>query len=788
MQDTSFAIHPGKENQIEGTDYRDIGNVLSIEKGETHLNLECENGFVTVLFYSDDAARIVMNQKHSPVLDESFAVIQTPENVHVEYEENENSVIMKSGSLSVHFALEPLRISFTDATGKPIVSEGEKGMGHSAAGEVICFKNADADDHYYGFGEKTGFLDKSGEKMTMWNTDVYAPHNPETDALYQSIPFFMTLRNGRAHGLFFDNTGKTHFNMRKDQGTYFFSGESGQLDYYVLAGPGMKEVLGNYTVLTGNMPLPPKWALGYHQSRYSYETESEVRELVNSFLEKEIPVDAIYLDIHYMDGYRVFTFDEDRFPDPKKLIADLKEKGVRVVPIVDPGVKKDPEYLAYQEGIREGHFCKYIDGAIYHGDVWPGSSAFPDFTSDAVRDWWGNKHTFYTDLGVEGIWNDMNEPAVFNETKTMDIAVMHDNNGNPKTHRELHNIYGLKMGEATYEGMKKNLGGKRTFLLTRAGFAGVQRYGSVWTGDNRSFWEHLQLAIPMCMNLGMSGVPFTGPDVGGFAHDANGQLLARWTQFGTFTPYFRNHSAIGTVRQEPWSFGEEVEANVKKYIDLRYIWMPQLYKLFRDASVTGLPVMRPLVLEYPEDKNTFNLSDQFMVGDNVIIAPITAPDMFHRAVYLPEGKWVNYWTKENLQGPKHILTEADIQTLPIFVKADSVVAHGSPKQSTAVEELEYQLHVYTGDKGETSYTLYEDDGETFGYEKNEAFEKYVQFSYDRDMLTVTTEQINQTYTPSWDGITVYLYGAGEVTAATVDGNRVETEISADGVVKLRIRR
>ncbi len=385
------------------------------------------------------------------------------------------------------------------------------------------------------------------------------------------------------------------------------------------------------------MNIPPKWAIGYHQSRYSYETEAEVRALVQSFQEKGIPVDAIYLDIHYMDGYRVFTFDHERFPNPKKLVQDLLEMGIRVVPIVDPGVKEDPEYKTYQEGTYEDHFCKYIEGHPYFGDVWPGKSAFPDFTNTKTREWWGQNHKFYSDMGIHGIWNDMNEPAVFNETKTMDIKVLHGKNGHPKTHRELHNVYGLLMGESTYNGMKKLIGGDRPFLLTRAGYAGVQRYASVWTGDNRSFWEHLAMSLPMVMNLGVSGVPFAGPDVGGFAHDTTGELLIRWTQAGAFTPYFRNHSAIGTVRQEPWAFGEKVESITKKYLELRYVWMPYMYNLFREAHLTGVPVMRPLFLEYPEDPGTMNVSDQFLLGDSVLIAPILSPGTTHRAVYLPHG-------------------------------------------------------------------------------------------------------------------------------------------------------
>ncbi|WP_096189442.1 glycoside hydrolase family 31 protein [Evansella halocellulosilytica] len=771
MQDTSFAIHPGKKKEIKGTDFQDIGNVLSFSEQNGVFMIKCEHGYVHVTFYTNSIVRVVMNPDTEPSLTTSPAVIKEREPVSYTVNKGKEEVVVATENMTLTVRKSPLRISITDKEGLTLVNESEKGLGSNAAGEVVCFKNMHQHDHYYGFGEKTGFLDKKGNQLTMWNSDVYAPHNPETDPLYQSIPFFMTLRDDLAFGIFFDNTGKTHFDMREEDDTYSFRGESGQLDYYVFAGPTMKDTLTQYTALTGNMPLPPKWALGYHQSRYSYETEEEVRELVHNFLEKGIPVDAIYLDIHYMDGYRVFTFDKNRFPNPKKLLQDLRDQGIRVVPIVDPGVKEDSEYSIYQEGVTQDRFCKYIEGTIYFGDVWPGNSAFPDFTNRDVRKWWGEKHRFYSDLGIEGIWNDMNEPAVFNETKTMDTKVMHENDGDPKTHRELHNIYGLLMGEATYEGMKRQLKGKRTFLLTRAGYAGVQRYGSVWTGDNRSFWEHLQMAIPMCMNLGMSGVAFCGPDVGGFAHDATGQLLARWTQFGTFTPYFRNHSALDAARQEPWSFGENIEEIVKNYIQLRYVWMPELYRLFKEAHESGIPVMRPLVLEYPTDKHTFNLSDQFMIGDNVIIAPVMTPDTEHRVVYLPEGSWVNYWTEEVLEGGHHHLIYAGLETLPIFVKQNTAIAHGAIKSTTEVKEENYQIHLYKGKEGKVVYRIYEDDGQTFDYEQGKVYENELTFHYSSDKLELTTNRTG-TYEPDWESFTLVIHGDDDLTQIMIDGKDV----------------
>ncbi|OZU88192.1 alpha-glucosidase [Virgibacillus indicus] len=770
LEDTSFAIHPGKEKQSTAVVYRDIGNLLEYKKSNNTYMFICDNGNVAVQFYTDSIARVVMNPHGEVQLDRSHTVKVSPDEVKAMEEFSGDIILLKTSKLQLRIEKSPFRITVTDAEGRMLVAEGNRGMAYRENGEVAVFKKMQENDHFYGFGEKSGFLDKRGEKYEMWNTDVYAPHNPETDPLYESIPYFMTLREGKAHGVFFDNTFRTVFDMKSESDYYSFSAEGGQIDYYVMAGPEPKAVLEQYTDLTGRMPIPPKWALGYHQSRYSYETEAEVRELARNFVNRDIPVDVIHLDIHYMNGYRVFTFDKERFPNPEKLIADLKEMGIRIVPIVDPGVKKDPEYTIYQEGVNQDQFCKYIEGETYFGEVWPGTSAFPDFTDEKVRKWWGEKHAFYTDMGVEGIWNDMNEPAVFNETKTMDVEVMHRNDGNPTTHRELHNVYGLLMGQATYEGMKEQLSGKRPFLLTRAGYAGVQRYASVWTGDNRSFWEHLQMSLPMVMNLGLSGVPFTGPDVGGFAHDTNAELLTRWTQVGAFTPYFRNHSALDTVNQEPWQFGKTYEAIMKKYIQMRYEWMPQLYSLFFQASISGLPVMRPLLMEFPEDEKTYNLNDQFMIGDNVIVAPILAPAVTDRAVYLPKGEWVEFSTGEVYDGEKTHLIHAELENMPIFVKKGTTVMQGewiSNKDKTAKN---IQMNIYAGDSGETyRFTYYDDDGETFDYEKGSFLELGIEVVSKADVIEVRALNKKGDFTPAYKEIDVNVIGLEKTQKVIIDG-------------------
>jgi len=767
MLDTSFAITPDKEKTTQTHAFKSVGRLKNYQQSEQTIECICENGYVSIVFYKEDIIRILMHPKHTPNKQSSFAVVASPENVEVNIKEGVDTLEVSSQSVTLIINKESFTVNVINQDEEVIVSESDFGLGYNEKQQAICYKDMEKNDHFYGFGQKTGYLDKRGEKMSMWNTDVFAPHNPSTDELYQSIPYFLATREGKAYGIFVDNTSKTIFDLQSSTTRYAFSVEEQQLDYYVFVGPTPKDVLKQYTTLIGTMPLPPKWALGYHQSRYSYKSEEEVRELVRTFKEKSIPLDAVYLDIHYMDGYRVFTFNKNRFPHPEQMVKDLREVGVRIVPIVDPGVKRDVEYAIYKEGMSKHYFCQYIDGEVYHGDVWPGSSAFPDFTNRDVRLWWGKRHKFYTDLGIEGIWNDMNEPSVFNETKTMDLSVIHENDGNPKSHRELHNVYGLMMGASTYNGLKQTLDNKRPFVLTRAGYAGVQRYATVWTGDNRSFWEHLQMTLPMCMNLGISGVAFSGPDVGGFSNDSNGELLTRWTQVGMFTPYFRNHSVLESIHQEPWSFGEEYEQIIKRYIEERYVWMPYLYILFKEASETGMPVMRPLFLEYPHDARTNNINDQFMIGSDVVVTPILTPSTTHRSIYLPEGRWVDYWTGKQFNGGQYHLIHAELDTLPIFIKEGAIIPLARTKSSTAIKDKELLIHIYPKDNNTTTFTYYEDDGESFDYQVGKYYECDITVITNDAGIDVQLTNKHQQYQPEWQEVTYVIHGVDADTPVNI---------------------
>ena len=787
MLESSQAIQPKEDDQEAANRSRveeELGAVTSYSIKKDTVRLICTNGLLDIYFYEQPFVRILARKSKLEERTRSFAIVNQAKGELPTIEENSETIELRGSLISIIVKKNPVRLIIKDQHGRVLVEEKQLGLYWHGREEVACYKEMKQGERFYGFGEKTSFLDKRGEKMTMWNTDVYAPHNPQIDALYQSVPFYVGLSDEGAYGLFFDNTHKTTFDLKSSQNTLSFSAEAGLLDYYVFAGPTMKDVLQQYTFLTGTTPLPPKWALGYHQSRFSYETDSEVRDMIATFREKDIPLDAIYLDIHYMDEFRVFTFDKKRFPNPKKLINDAKEAGVRVIPIVDPGVKWDLNFSVFKDGIKNNLFCKYIDGQLFSGDVWPGKSVFPVYTKMETKKWWGDLHTYYTDMGIEGIWNDMNEPAVFTETMTMDLDVLHENDGDPRSHKELHNVYGLLMGEATYEGLEKQLNGKRPFILTRAGFSGVQRYAAVWTGDNRSFWEHLQMSIPMCLNLGMSGIAFCGTDVGGFAHDTTGELLARWTQVGAFTPFFRNHSADRTIRQEPWSFGQQIEDIVKKYIEVRYRFLPYMYQLFHETSKSGIPIMRPLILEYPNDKKVENCSDQFLVGSDLLVAPIMTPETTHRAVYLPEGRWFDYWTGKQYVGGQHHLIYAPLDTLPLFVREGAILPLGKVKTSTEVKDEMIEFHLY-GLQSEGSYTYYEDDEATVAYQDGCFVNTNLHYTFEENTLSLTlTKSGDESLTVAQKKLIIH--NTSNIKKVIVNGKEKDFKQNKDGQLVIHL--
>ena len=606
--------------------------------------------------------------------------------------------------------------------------EGHKLEGHEEY-KVYVSKVMENDMYFYGLGERTGSLNKKGYHYRNWNTDDPTPHGETYAQLYKSIPFLIAIKNNEASGIFFDNHFESHFDMGKENSNYYYFGaKDGNLDYYFIYGPEVSEVVNEYTNLTGKTPLPQLWTLGYQQCRWSYAPEQRALEIAKTFREKNIPCDTIYLDIDYMDDFRVFTWDNKKFKNPKAFTDELKSMGFKVVTIIDPGVKVDKGYKIYDEGLKNGYFATDKDGMVYKNTVWPGDSVFPDFMNSQVRKWWGNNQKIMFNLGIAGIWNDMNEPASFNGPLPEDIVF--NNDGTLVTHKEIHNVYGHMMDKATYEGIKEATN-KRPFVVTRACYAGTQKYSTVWTGDNQSTWEHLRMSLPMLMNIGLSGMAFCGTDVGGFGFDCTGELLSRWVQVGTFTPLFRNHSTIGSREQEPWAFDEITEEINKKYIKLRYKFIPYLYDMMHKCEKSGAPIIRPLLYNYQNDKKTYEINDEFMFGDNVLVSPVVEQGARQKLVYLPKGNsWIDYWTGEEFEGGQYIIKDAPLDICPIYIKTMSIISNGEDVNYIGEKDTEcLNLSIYLCDKkGEGKYIAYNDDGESFDY-KNGRFNEY-EFIFD----------------------------------------------------------
>ena len=651
-------------------------------------------------------------------------------------------------------------------------AEGHQIQKNADRHQIEVLKTMFGDESFYGLGDKTGHLNKKGYAYEMWNTDDPTPHVESHLTLYKSIPFFMTLRQECVFGIFFDNTYKTYFDMGKENVNYYYFGcDHGNLDYYFIYGSQPTDIMAEYTALTGKTPLPQKWTLGYQQSRFSYATEERVEALIHQFRTLDIPCDVIHLDIHHMDAFKVFTFHPEKFPNPKRLIEKALEAGIKLVPIVDPGVKKERGYDVYEEGLKHGYFATDRDGLPYVNQVWPGDALYPDFSDPNAREWWGDHFKKLVDLGVQGIWTDMNEPSGFKGPLPDDVQF--NNEGRGANHLEIHNVYGHLMSKATYSGMKK-LTNKRPFVITRAAYAGTQKYSTVWTGDNQSFWDHLRLAIPQQLNLGMSGFSIVGTDVGGFGFDTTKELLCRWVQVGCFSPLFRNHTQDHTRDQEPWAFDEETLDINRKFIKLRYKLLPYFYDLLWQGERTGLPVMRPLVLHYPQDPSVKEMNDQFLVGEQLLVAPVVTQGATYRAIYLPEGIWFDYETLECHEGGQIIIKDTPLNVCPIYVKAGSILPNDVPKQY--VDEFISEILILDVYPGEGGYDHIEDDGLSFDYQEGQY--NHYQFVQKSGSLVINPVQMN--YAPHYREFKI-IYHEPLTQEVYVNGKSVPFTVSKEGI-------
>ncbi len=807
-----FTLVGGRSGSIWGAN-KHHGNsprntAKSLRAGKVLPNgIEVRDGktILTIVALRDDVLRIRESLTGELPEDASWAVPQTirQQSISVTPENGTDTFGFQTKVLVVRVDRENLRLSISDLQGHVLQEDAPGWPVESHGAEFRIYKKLPDDEHYFGMGDKAGPLDRRGQSFRLWNTDAFR-FQESTDPIYKSIPFFLTMRGGRSMGFLLDNTWSSSFDFgRSERHLYSFGADGGPIDYYVLYGPDPKQVVRTYAWLTGAPPLPPLWALGFQQSRFSYESESRLSAIASRLRADKIPADVLYLDIDFQNKNRPFTVNADRFPHFEQMLCDLRDQNFHVVVITDLHIAKLPEagYSPYDSGVAGDHFVKNPDGSTYVGTVWPGPSVFPDFTQQKTRDWWGSLYKDFVSEGVAGFWNDMNEPSVFQTPiLTMPDDTQHriDEPGFQKrtaTHLEIHNVYGMENSRATFDGLLKLNPDVRPFVLTRASYAGGQRYAATWTGDNTSSWNHLRLSTPMLLNLGLSGFGLSGADVGGFIGTPRPELLTLWTELATFQPIDRNHTNKGSGDKEVWVHGPEQESIRRRYIEERYRLMPYLYTVVEELSRTGMPVVRPLFLEFPDatpDGHPLDLDagNEFLFGPDLLVAPPPFPEQpDNYEVKLPAGAWYDYWTGEKVEaatpsGSSHapVMVQPRLDTLPVYVREGAIIPMEPLTQSTEeTPKGPLTVRVYPGRNCHGS--LYEDDGKTLAYTRGQFLR--VQFSCEVTQrgVTVHVGEHQSPYHPWWNHIHFEIYGwtAGNARvalknvaaapAASVDGSQ-----------------
>ncbi|MDR2465771.1 MAG: glycoside hydrolase family 31 protein [Prevotellaceae bacterium] len=745
---------------------KDAGRVLSHIRCVEGLFLHCENADVAISFYSPSVVRCNLSfvREFEPF---SYAVQREPEAVPFDLEENDGFITLATSEFITRIDLDRFAVAFTALDGT-IINRDEPGLFNSMTdNHVTAYKSLQRNERFIGLGEKCGSQDKAGKGYTNSNTDSFA-YGTDTDPLYSSIPFYIglhdNLHNGvrkeLCYGIFLDNTRQTDFNFGASNRRFSsFGARGGNLDYYFIAGKSVGSIIESYTALTGRMTMPPLWTLGYHQCRYSYYPEATVRRIAETMRENRIPCDSITLDIHYMDKYKVFSWDSERFPRPAELLSDLNNMGFKTTLIFDPGICADTD-----DAKEKDIFVKYPDGQDYEAEVWPGWCKFPDFTNPKAREWWAQRLDSMLDFGVEGVWNDMNEIATWGQK--MPDNLIFDFEGHKASHLKARNVYGLLMARTAFETFVASRS-RRPFVLTRAAYAGIQSYSAVWTGDSTAADANLLSGVRMLTGLGLSGVAFVGMDVGGFLGEPSTTLYVRQMQIGAFMPYMRNHKQINTKSSEPWTCGEEAMEIARNYIRLRYRLIPYIYSAFRTASLTGMPVMRSLAIRFPFNDAVYDtlFENQYFFGDALMIAPSDSVQNYG-AVYFPETLYYSLYNDEKFEPGVSILP-LSLHTLPAFVAAGSIVPMQDPVQHTGEHPGDtLYLHVYKG-KTATEFVYYEDDGESFDYQRGDFHERRI--SYLPAESKIVIDKPSGTLPSKFPLLKLLLHGFGRIGTASLNG-------------------
>ena len=767
MQGLGLTSSPSRSAQASDTAAPPSASVLS---------LETERGTVRVEAVGVGVTRITILDEPTTALRSSYAIVGDLAVLPATVEQAPDAHILRTEEMEVSIHPRTGAISARNAAGV-FVEEAARGYRTVRDGyrwQLILPKS----ESCHGLGQRAFPISLRDRRLALWNYDA-GSYRPGADPLYLSIPFYLGHRPELSYGIFWDSPARGSIDLDSDNSGFLtYQSERRPARIYLITASTPQQVVQRFAQLTGTMELPPLWALGYHQTRWSYRDEAHYRAIAARMRADRIPCDALHFDIDYMDGFRIFTWDRVKFPRPDQLLSDLRKDGFKAVAIVDPGIRVDARYPVYQQAKAKQLFLSDSSGRQLTADVWAGASEFPDFTKKEARDWWADQVAAFSKVGFVGLWNDMNEPATFGPSKTLPDDTPHDWEGEGNTHAGGgHAVYGMQMARATRQGLIAAHPNQRPFVMSRAGYAGLQRFATTWNGDSRATWGHLRVTIPQLLNLGMSGVPFSGSDAGGFRGDPDAELYLRWMQLASMTPFFRTHSARTAKERNPWSYGADTTDRIREVVERRYRLLPYFYTLVHRACVEGIPIVRPMFFERPDEPDYQRLDDQFMLGDRLLVAPILEQGARSRSVVLPAGDWYRFEQNPLVAGGRTVADPAG-EGLPLFVRGGSVLPTWPVRQSTSAPSDALTLSVYAG-SGESG--LYEDSGDGYAYRNGEYRASRFTTTQEAQKLTVSWTS-EGSYQPAYERVEVRIFGLAKTpTSILADGQKLSAR-RTDGVV------
>ena len=731
-----------------------------------------------VRILSNGIVHIYGQNGKKPIPHYSYAVVHPNEPAATFVKDTGDSLLLDTGGVIVTITKKDMQFK--------VAAKGKTVFSGKALGAIIddfpgfCIDYDYNKERFFGMGGQSPQLEITGKTIRNYNADWY-PY-------YATFPVYLAIGPEYSCGVFYDSAAFSVFSFddpnpqngfqsayKEDTYATSFGAMGETFDLYIYTGTP-KEILEKFTSMTGRPYLPPLWAFGFHQCKYSYMDENAVRAVAKNFETYDMPVESIWLDIDYMDEYKTFTVNEDTFPDMKKLTSDLLAMGIKTVTIIDPGVKKETGYWVYESGAKKNVFIRKPGGDYFLGKVWPGMCVYPDYSNPATRNWWAGLYQTLHDWGISGQWIDMNEPSVFVSDVSafrMDSYAIRDWEGIGAEDWEIHNVYGLTMAMATSMGIYSADPSNRVFLLTRSAYPGIQRYAFMWTGDNKASWDNLAQVVPMVLNLGLSGMPYSGSDIGGFSASPSAELFTRWLQLGVFIPFMRDHTGKGTLFQEPYAkHFEKYRGIIRNYLYLRYRLLPYLYTQVYHATLTGAPIARPLFFDY--GYQYCDIDNEFMMGNNMLICPVITEGQTKFDAVLPPGEWVDYWTGKKVPAGK-VTLDITITNIPVFIRGGSILPtyEFKMKNTAALAKMrDVTMTVYPDSTGYAFGALYEDDGISWSFMHDGYLLSAVTYRQSGDKASIMIKTVGA-YNPGRK--LIFIVPAGVKTVSINGGNYPVTD-------------